>query len=286
MDYLKLFEVLDLYFSLNRNKSKLTQIQKMEDSIKECAKNYPVKVEDFTNQANIFLEDMKESIVAFYNDQRIHILKSMLLVLVINNSVADLGISSIQDTTKEILKSIGKYILTLQKACNNPINKELSKKEKQDVLYQKCKEETVLLQILYSMLSEYHSEIENVDKVKLDMIKYFKEYSFEGVYNALGNISINMNFTNIAEAIRDTSVFISMLCLSVDIQKPVPSENLAKIFNEVMNVEKGTIDKLLKLTGYIVGIASAKNQGKPASSINEYKDLNFDKAIEDIRVIH
>ena len=233
-----------------------------------------------------FLLDLKHGFIQFYYEQRIILLRSVLLVLIINTCIGfDDSSSSIQETVKGIIKGLPNMINTLKNACQIKINKDYSNKEAQEFFFQKWLEEEVILEIVFCILLEYVEDLDGQEKIKLDLLKYFKNYAFQGVYYALSSTSINREFSEKAKAIRDISSFTSMLCLSINIEKPVISDMFGNMIKEVSDFDFGNIEELLKFTGFIVGMSAAKQQKKRPSQVKEFAGIDFDSMFTPLKII-
>lgn len=231
---------------------------------------------------------MKPEIVQLYYDQRTQLLKSILMILVISSYTQINSFNAVfHEISKKLTKGIPKMISLLSKTCEKGISKDLSPKEKQEFLYQKCREEELTLQILFCLLSDFNNESEDVEKTNLALLKYFKENSFEGVFFLNGGIDMTSNYYQKVFAklktIRDLSAFTSMLCMSVNTSTPKISESLVSCLKETFIIKKGTLENLLKTTGYIVAKAALKIAKKEDSKVAELRGVDFESALQDIK---
>lgn len=127
------------------------------------------------------------------------------------------------------------------------------------------------------------------DDLKLRLLRYFVDNNFGGYYNRSDpetriTEQFNKKIFKKESFIRDFSVYLSFLCLSVNISKPDLSEGLNKIIKVAFDTEGGTLEELLTVTAFIIGETACKQNNKDLSKAQELKGLDFQKAFDRVNL--
>ena len=270
------------------NPKTFSQIESIENAIESYKVKLPNKAEDTKYQLSMLLQKLKDKVIKIYYNERLNLLRSLLIIL-ISACAKESELESTGEIVKYIFsKNILKLLIeNLKKTATKEPEKKLDNRFKQQFLFQMIQEEEITLQCLFCILSEYQSEVDKVEDLKLDLIKYFFDNKFEGYYYFNGSKMVVTNeYASVIKAksdlVREWSIYCSLLCLSINLQKPVISESLSKIINTSFSDDKGAIVSLLKISGYIVGKYALKVNGVEESKSKEFSKLDFGKALRDI----
>jgi hypothetical protein len=101
------------------------------------------------------------------------------------------------------------------------------------------------------------------------------------LYSRDYNNSIAKTYDRICKkqvAIRDMSTFTALQCMSINMEASQISEDVCDLLKIAFSIERGTIEDLLKITAYIVGISVGINKKTDAKKIPKFSGLDFVKA--------